>query len=117
MFMDKLTPSFSALADPTRRGILAHLAAGEATVSELVDRFSLTQPTISSHLKMLEGAGLILRSRVAQTRPCRLNPEGLKAIADWLKDYEAFWTGTIDHFADHAAEIANTRKKEAADER
>ncbi|WP_420325736.1 ArsR/SmtB family transcription factor [Mameliella sp.] len=100
--MTDLTASLSALADPTRREIIAHLARGEATVSQLVEQFDLTQPTISSHLKVLEGAGLVLRTRVAQTRPCRLNPDGLKTIADWLKDYEQFWQGTLDHFAEHA---------------
>ncbi|MEL7466572.1 MAG: metalloregulator ArsR/SmtB family transcription factor [Pseudomonadota bacterium] len=100
--MAGLTASLSALADPTRREIIAHLAKGEATVSQLVDQFELTQPTISSHLKVLEGAGLIVRMRVAQTRPCALNPAGLKPIADWLKDYERFWQETIDHFVEHA---------------
>jgi len=110
--MRNLSASLSALADPTRREIIAHLAAGEATVSELVDRFDLTQPTISSHLKVLEGAGLITRTRVAQTRPCRLNPDGLKTIADWLRDYETFWQGTLDHFAEHAEHHANTGQKD-----
>jgi DNA-binding transcriptional ArsR family regulator len=100
--MTNLTASFSALADPTRRAIVAHLARGEATVSQLVDQFDLTQPTISSHLKVLEGAGLITRTRVAQTRPCQLNPDGLKTIADWIGSYVRFWEGTLDHFAEHA---------------
>lgn len=100
--MNNLSASLSALADPTRRKIIAHLSNGEATVSELVGQFHLTQPTISSHLKVLEGAGLITRRNVAQTRPCRLNPEGLKTIADWLRDYERFWKGTLDNFADYA---------------
>lgn len=100
--MTELTASLSALADPTRREIIAHLANGEATVSQLVDQFDLAQPTISSHLKVLEGAGLIVRTRVAQTRPCRLNPAGLKTISDWMKDYERFWQGTLDHFTEHA---------------
>jgi DNA-binding transcriptional ArsR family regulator len=77
--------AFAALADPTRRGIIAHLARGEATVSDLVDQFDLTQPTISSHIKVLETAGLISRSRKAQTRPCRLAPDGLKAVNGWLE--------------------------------
>lgn len=100
--MADLSTALSALADPTRRAIIARLATGEATVSDLVDRFDLTQPTISSHLKVLETAGLITRTRVAQTRPCRLNPEGLKSVADWISQYETFWTGAFDRFAAHA---------------
>jgi|SRR5215469_14532958 len=87
MYMQQLDYTFAALADQTRRGILARLAKGEATVSELVDQFELTQPTISSHLKTLEKAGLISRSRKAQTRPCRLNPKGLNAIYGWLEAF------------------------------
>ena len=100
--MKQLDVTFSALADPTRRAILARLTKGEATVNQLVDQFDLTQPTISSHIKVLEKAGLISRERVAQTRPCRLNPTGLKTIATWLKDYERFWEETIDRFAEYA---------------
>ncbi|MFN4172949.1 MAG: ArsR/SmtB family transcription factor [Pseudorhodobacter sp.] len=100
--MDRLALSLTALADPTRRAIIARLSKGEATVSQLVDQFDLTQPTISSHLKMMEKAGLILRGRVGTTRPCRLNPQGLKTIADWLAEYERFWTDTIDSFVDFA---------------
>lgn len=108
-----LNASLAALADPTRRAIIARLAQGEATVTELVAQFDLTQPTISSHLKVLETAALITRGRVAQTRPCRLNPDGLKPIAEWLASYERFWTATLDRFADHAeargAEGQNTK--------
>lgn len=116
MFMMTLNTSLSALADPTRRAIIARLARGEATVSQLVDQFDLTQPTISSHLKVLEGAGLIVRTRVAQTRPCRLDPNGLKLIADWLKDYEQFWTGTLDHFAEHAEQHPTSKQKGKTDD-
>lgn len=114
--MTELSASLAALADPTRREIVARLARGEATVSQLVDQFDLTQPTISSHLKVLEGAGLIIRTRVAQTRPCRLNPVGLKTIADWLKDYERFWNGTLDHFAEHAQRHTNPTMKDETDD-
>lgn len=100
--MNDLNARFAALADPTRRAIVARLAKGEATVGQLVDQFELTQPTISSHLKVLESAGIITREKVAQMRPCRLNPTGLKAVAEWLKDYERFWTATIDRFGEHA---------------
>ncbi len=89
--MDRLSQTLSALADPTRRGILARLARGEATVSELVDRFDLTQPTISSHIKVLETAGLIARSRVGVTRPCRLAPEGLATVEVWLEQTRTVW--------------------------
>lgn len=103
--MDQLTTTFSALADPTRRAILARLARGEATVSQLVDQFDLTQPTISSHLKMLERAGLITRGRIGTTRPCRLDPQGLRTMADWLAHYERFWTGAIDNLVELAESI------------
>lgn len=93
--MDRLTQTLSALADPTRRGILARLAQGEATVSELVDRFDLTQPTISSHIKVLETAGLISRSRVGVTRPCRLEPDGLAAVNGWLEQVRTVWEGNF----------------------
>ena len=84
--MNRLDQAFAALADPTRRGIVVHLARGEASVSDLVGLFSLTQPTISSHLKVLESAGLISRSRVAQLRPCKLETEQLKAVTyGWRK--------------------------------
>ena len=107
--MSEIDQRFAALADPTRRAILAFLADGEATVGQIVDRFDLTQPTISSHLKTLETAGLISRGRVAQTRPCRLNPDGLRSVADWIGAYERFWTGAIDRFADHAGRLPPDR--------
>jgi len=89
--MNELDLTFSALADPTRRGILARLADGEATVSELVEQFNVTQPTISSHLKVLETAGLISRTRVAQTRPCRLAPGAFIEVGRWLEQYRHVW--------------------------
>jgi DNA-binding transcriptional ArsR family regulator len=92
MHMKQLDQAFAALADPTRRGIVVHLArSGEASVSELVDRFTLTQPTISSHLKVLESAGLISRRKEAQLRPCKLVPERLKAVTDWLEEVQEMW--------------------------
>ncbi len=91
--MEQLDQTFAALADPTRRSILAHLTKGEATVSALVDRFELTQPTISSHLKTLERAGLILRSRKAQMRPCTLNAKGMQAIDAWLDNFRMVMEG------------------------
>lgn len=86
-----LDDTLTALADPTRRRIVEHLATGTATVSEIVERFELTQPTISSHLKLLEHAGLISRSRAAQTRPCSLEPDGLQALGAWLGDLRTFY--------------------------
>lgn len=92
--MKQLDRAFAALADPTRRGIVVHLArGGEASVTELVDRFTLTQPTISSHIKVLEAAGLITRSRVAQLRPCKLVPERLKAVTNWLEKVQELMEG------------------------
>ena len=87
---------FAALADPTRRAILARLAAGEATVNELVAPFELSQPTISKHLKVLEGAGLVSRGRSAQTRPVRLNAAPLEGAAQWIGDYRRFWEESLD---------------------
>jgi DNA-binding transcriptional ArsR family regulator len=84
---------FGALANPTRRAILARLASGEVTVNELAEPFAMSQPAVSKHLKVLERAGLISRGRDAQRRPCRLEPAPLKEIANWLSHYEHFWTG------------------------
>jgi DNA-binding transcriptional ArsR family regulator len=88
---DLLDATFAALADPTRRAILARLAAGEATVGELAAPFAMTQPAISKHLKVLERAGLVARGRDAQRRPCRLRAQPLKAATDWLADYRGYW--------------------------
>jgi DNA-binding transcriptional ArsR family regulator len=93
--MRGLSEAFAALADPTRRGIVLHLARGEATVSDLVRRFDLTQPTISSHLKVLERAGLISRRRIAQSRPCKLEPHRLQAVTDWLEEVQEIWEGNF----------------------
>ena len=87
---------FGALADPTRRAILARLAQGEATVNELVAPFALSQPTISKHLKVLEGAGLVSRGRSAQTRPVRLNAKPLGEAAKWIGGYARFWEESLD---------------------
>lgn len=106
MYMhERLDAAFAALADPTRRAILARLTTGEATVSELVKGFALTQPTISSHLKVLEAAGLISRGRIAQTRPCRLETATLRAVDDWLERYRGFWEGSFDKMGAYLAEI------------
>jgi len=93
---DPLDRTFAALSDPTRRAILAELSLGARTVTDLVAAHALSQPAISKHLKVLEGAGLIRRGRAAQTRPCILNPEGLQAVDGWLERYRGHWTGAFD---------------------
>jgi DNA-binding transcriptional ArsR family regulator len=91
-----LNQVFAALADPTRRAIVARLASGEATVNELAEPFDMTQPSISKHLKVLERAGLISRSRAAQTRPCRLEPAVLGELANWVDAYRSLWETSFD---------------------
>jgi DNA-binding transcriptional ArsR family regulator len=93
---DQLDATFAALADPTRRAILARLASGEATVTELAAPFDMSQPAISKHLKVLERAGLISRRREAQRRPCRLEARSLKAATDWLENYRSYWEESYD---------------------
>lgn len=96
MQTDALNLAFAALADPTRRAIVARLAHGEATVNELAEPFDMKQPSISKHLKVLERAGLISRSRAAQTRPCRLEAARLKDVADWVDAYRQMWEDSFD---------------------
>lgn len=110
--MSQLNKAFAALADPTRRAIVVHLARGEATVSDLVGLFSLTQPTISSHLKVLETAGLISRSREAQSRPCKLETERLKVVTDWLEQVQEIWEGNYKRLDALLAELKQAQKKE-----
>jgi DNA-binding transcriptional ArsR family regulator len=93
---DELNRAFAALADPTRRAIVARLASGEATVMALAEPFDMSQPSISKHLKVLERAGLISRGRSAQTRPCRLEPVPLQQIADWVSTYRSLWESSFD---------------------
>lgn len=96
MTPDNLNRAFAALADPTRRAIIARLASGEATVNELAEPFDLTQPSISKHLKVLERAGLISRGRAAQTRPCRIEVAPLKEVANWVESYRNLWEESFD---------------------
>ena len=110
--MNRLDQAFAALADPTRRGIVVHLARGVASVSDLVGLFSLTQPTISSHLKVLESAGLISRRRVAQSRPCQLVPERLKAVTDWLEQVQQIWEGNYKRLDALLAELKQAQEQE-----
>ncbi len=98
---DFLTPTFAALADPTRRAILARLALGETSVTELARPFEMSMPAVSKHLKVLERAGLIVRGREAQWRPCRLDAGPLKEAASWIEDYRRFWSVHIDALERH----------------
>jgi len=102
---DQLSATLSALADPTRRAILARLADGEATVNELAEPFEISLPAISRHLKVLEGAGLISRGRTAQWRPCRLQAAPLHDVEAWLERYRRFWEGSFDRMDDYLAEL------------
>jgi DNA-binding transcriptional ArsR family regulator len=102
---DQLSSTFSALADPTRRAILGKLTRGEKSVSELAKPFKMSLPAVSKHLKVLERAGLIERSRDAQWRPCRLKPRRLKAASEWLDGYRQFWEQTLDRLQEYLKEI------------
>ena len=102
---DELSRTFAALADPTRRAIVARLAAGEATAGQLAEPFALTQQAISKHLKVLEQAGLISRSRAAQRRPCRLRPGHLDAAASWIERHRRAWAERYDRLDEHLAAL------------
>ncbi|HEV2561821.1 MAG TPA: metalloregulator ArsR/SmtB family transcription factor [Rhizomicrobium sp.] len=111
MTTDRLSATFSALADPTRRAILARLALGESSVGELAEPFDISLPAISKHLKVLEHAGLITRSREAQWRPCRLEPEALMGVDDWLEEYRRLWNERFDRLDDYLKELQAKEKK------
>jgi DNA-binding transcriptional ArsR family regulator len=111
MSPDRLSSTFAALADPTRRAILARLASGEASVTELAEPFAMSLPAISKHLKVLERAGLVARSREAQWRPCRLKAAPLKGAADWLEQYRRFWEQSFDRLEDYLKELQTKEKK------
>ena len=98
---DQLTTTFAALADPTRRAILARLALGETSVTELARPFEMSMPAVSKHLKVLERAGLIMRGREAQWRPCRLDASPLKDAAKWIEEYRRFWSPYVDALERH----------------
>jgi DNA-binding transcriptional ArsR family regulator len=108
---DHLSNTFAALADPTRRAILARLISGEASVTQLSEPFDMSLPAISKHLKVLERAGLIARSREAQWRPCRLEAGPLKEVADWTEHYRRFWTESFDRLDDYLQEFRKKEKK------
>jgi DNA-binding transcriptional ArsR family regulator len=107
---DHLSITLAALSDPTRRAILARLAAGEATVTELAQPFAMSMPAVSRHLKVLEHAGLITRSRQAQWRPCRITAAPLKDVADWLAHYQQFWTESLSRLDDFLREVQKKEK-------
>lgn len=116
MSPDRLSATFAALADPTRRAILARLASGEASVTALAEPFEMSLPAVSKHLKVLERAGLIARGREAQWRPCRLEAGPLKDVAEWVERYRAFWEQSFDRLDEYlrtmqAAEAPRGRKR------
>ncbi len=108
---DLLSNTFAALADPTRRAILAKLAKGESTVQAIASPFDMSLPAVSKHLKVLERAGLIERGRDAQYRPCRLRPEGLKQAASWIEYYRKFWEESFDRLEVLLREMQTTEKQ------
>jgi len=112
MTADQLSSTFAALADPTRRAILARLATGEATVTELAEPFAMSLPAVSKHLKVLERAGLITRGRSAQWRPCRLEAAPLADVTEWLDRYREFWEGSFERLDEHLRDIQKGRSGE-----
>ena len=112
MTEDQLSSTFAALADPTRRAILSRLAGGEAAVTELAEPFDMSLPAVSKHLKVLERAGLIARSRDAQWRPCHLEPAPLKEVADWIGHYRKFWEESFDRLDEYLRELKKKEQKE-----
>ena len=111
MTTDRLSATFSALADPTRRAILARLTLGETSVNELAQPFAMSLPAISKHLKVLENAGLITRSREAQWRPCRLEAAPLKEVSDWAGEFRRYWDESMDRLDAYLKEMQKKEKK------
>jgi DNA-binding transcriptional ArsR family regulator len=108
---DPLSVTFSALADPTRRAILARLSKGEASVNDLAAPFAMSLPAVSKHLKVLEKAGLILRGRDAQWRPCKLNAEPMKQATGWLEEYRKYWEESFDRLEEYLAQLQQEETK------
>lgn len=113
---DRLDATFAALADPTRRAILGRLVEGEASVTELAEPFEISLPAISKHLKVLERAGLITRSREAQWRPCRLEPTALKQVDDWVERYRQLWEQRLDRLDDYLRDIQTKQATKETDD-
>jgi DNA-binding transcriptional ArsR family regulator len=111
---DHLSTTFSALSDPTRRAILTRLALGETSVKELAEPFSLSAPSITKHLKVLERAGLIRRSREAQRRPCRLEATPLKEVSEWVEQYRQFWTHRMNRLDEYLGTLESREAKKYA---
>jgi DNA-binding transcriptional ArsR family regulator len=111
MPVDRLSITFAALADPTRRAILARLTVGETTVTELAKPFKMSLPAVSKHLQVLVRAGLIARGRDAQWRPCRLQAGPLKEVADWLEPYRSLWNDSLDRLGDYLLELQTKEKQ------
>ena len=109
---DQLTSTFAALADPTRRAILARLVSGQASVTQLAEPFEMSLPAVSKHLKVLERAGLIARGREAQWRPCRLAAGPLKGVSDWVEHYRRFWTESFDRLGDYLRAVQQEVQQE-----
>jgi DNA-binding transcriptional ArsR family regulator len=114
---DPLSATFAALADPTRRAILGRLTSGEASVTELAEPFEMSLPAVSKHLKVLERAGLISRSRDAQWRPCRLDAGPLKEVSDWVEHYRRFWEQSFERLDDYLRELKAKEKKHGRGQR
>jgi DNA-binding transcriptional ArsR family regulator len=114
MSPDRLSTTLAALADPTRRAILARLAAGEATVGELAEPFAMSLPAVSKHLKVLERAGLIARRRKAQWRPCRIEAGPLRDAAQWLEHYRHFWDDSFDRLDEYLGELQSGKRKDGS---
>jgi len=110
--IDTLSPIFAALADPTRRAMVARLAEGEATVTELAAPFDMSLPAISKHLKVLQRAGLIEQGRQAQWRPCRLTPEPLRDLADWVAQYKRHWEESFDRLGEYLKELQKEEQRD-----
>jgi DNA-binding transcriptional ArsR family regulator len=110
MTPDRLSNTFAALADPTRRAILARLVTGEASVTELAAPFQMTMPAVSKHLKVLERAGLIARGREAQWRPCRLEGEPLRDVAEWMEPYRRFWDESFERLDEYLQEMKKEKR-------
>lgn len=112
MSPDHLSATFAALADPTRRAILARLASGEASVKEIAAPFDMSLPAITKHLKVLESVGLITRGRQAQWRPCRLEAKPLQDVADWVEQYRQFWEESLDRLEEYLRELQAQEQKD-----